>query len=252
MVRSIIPTIVLGAVGCGTQVETATDFPAGITLPPLNCRIDSDCPEGRTACVGDGCIPVECRNDSHCDRDFAFCLSYRCVEYACQEDGDCPRDSIGLLFCNRAARRCQRRECLANTDCPESGGRCIQGQCRDAECEKDADCSGDLNRCIDLICTPVECIDDGDCPGPRGICTGSMCRQVECVTNFDCPPNWRCVANECQPLSPLPPPLPVPPPPPRLECDPPDTGWELCGVCGNTCEYCPIGTCTPPCIPTCR
>ena len=150
--------------GCGADragaVDIICDAMAGIfgTLgcesvvpaPPVECRIDGDCPEGEM-CVGGSCVPYEppCDGDEDCD-EWEHCAGGVCVmdEGRCETDQDCP----------------EWEHCGEGNECVLDSGRC----------EVDGDCEGWESCSADLVCE----LNDGRCEADPDCSEGSVVERI--------------------------------------------------------------------------
>lgn len=114
----------------GCNDGRAPDCSEAGTCP--ECSQASDCADGKV-CSADGTC-VQCLSDEHClGAETSICAPW----------GECERPCLNDAECEPSEQRCAPNsqvcvECLANTDCAESGAWCDQGECQDCT---SADCA---------------------------------------------------------------------------------------------------------------
>jgi hypothetical protein len=105
----------------------------GECLPPVDCQINGDCPEGHV-CLDQRCTYVGgCTEDAHCYGEME-CVDNECVgdpgpgggdgpPIPCQINDDCPEHAICFNgFCEKGI------ECLEHAHCPPNHG-CFRALC---------------------------------------------------------------------------------------------------------------------------
>ena len=188
----------------------------------LNISNTFACDDGN-ACTDDscdddegGCVHID--NTDSCDdgeacttNDVCFegiCTGSRIVSCVpCTTTADC---TAGLECSGGQCQPAQVEPCLADENCTEAGGSCVNGGCR-KDCGGDADCS------VGETCV-------------NGHCFGSCAEDADCDDGVFCNGEELCIENDCQAGS--------SPCNEDLLCDEPS------GICTEV-PLCGSGLCTP-------
>ncbi|MEM4159874.1 MAG: hypothetical protein QXO35_02620 [Candidatus Micrarchaeia archaeon] len=145
----------------------------------IECKNDSDCPEGSFCDVEKRCHPIK------------FCI----------RDDECPSPSICHNYKCILTKQCQTDlECGVNSKCIDDGTGIKKCITLDIQCSDSFDCySSDPNSiCINNKCTRItNCTNSLDCPSGF-VCSSQTCTMIEsCTDNSDCPINSVCYQGKC-------------------------------------------------------
>lgn len=193
------------------------------------CSAGNPCSTGSLCSANETCqAQPSCTNAQDCVNhglDGAVCLAGRCSNCAghvdctvepyrsgrrvCSSGGLCKvvscsddncRNAMGpRAYCDTDANECRQRDCLSDSDCPQSGTVCNTAtytcSSSSAGCDQatfqqcDQQCAAE-----GLACNPATC----SCGGTGG--TGAGVDGDQCVTRADCAQRYTCGLGICSPI----------------------------------------------------